>query len=238
MQSKTLPSLNRAQVVMCLFTVLCLLSFSACYGPLKSASNQSLNHKLSSEQTDSDENSLIVPGSSVGKITANTTLADLRDWYGKANVQAGQVPTNEGGTLPGAILFPHDPHKTIKVYWKMLKGQTPTVQSVLIEAPNTSWHTEEGIRVGTSLQQLEKLNGQAFTLSGFDWDYGGMVLSWGDRGKLRDQFQKNGGLSLQLAPSPNASTHYASLEGEGTFSSANPEMQKLNPQVVGLGVFL
>jgi hypothetical protein len=185
---------------------------------------------------------LIAPGVKVGTITPQTALADLQRLYGPANVQAGQAPGPKGTALPGAIVFPGDAKKKLIVYWKPSKTNnktdSPTVASVLIEGRHSLWHTAEGIKIGTTLTELEHLNGGPFMMSGMDWDYGGLVLSWGDQGKLRDKFQKAGGLSIRLSPPENTHGSYESVVGDKTFSSGNEALQRLNPQVSGITVFL
>lgn len=174
---------------------------------------------------------LIEPGTRVGKITAKTTLADLQAAYGKENIKAGQVQGPEGTTLPGAVVFPNDAERTLTIYWKENKSaQTP--ESISISGKKSLWHTADGITLGTPLKDLERLNGGPFTLSGFDWDYGGTVLSWGDHGKLKEKYQKAGSLVLRLAPPENAPVKVANqVLGDKTFSSSLPAMQALNPTV-------
>jgi hypothetical protein len=179
---------------------------------------------------------LIEPGVRVDKITAKTTLADLQAAYGKDNIKSGQVPGPEGTTLPGAIVFPHDPERTLTIIWKERKP-TQTPESISISGKKTLWHTADGITLGTPLKELERLNGGAFTLSGFDWDYGGTVLSWGDHGKLKEKYQKAGTLVLRLAPPENAPAQLTNqVLGDKTFSSSIPAMQAINPTVSSMMV--
>lgn len=184
------------------------------------------------------EDWLIEPGHRVGSITSRTTLAELQKLFGKQNVRAGKVPGPEGTEWDGAFLFPDQPDKKLKLIWKEA-SKPQTVGIAIIESPKSVWHTSEGISVGTTLRELEAMNHGPFTLSGFDWDYGGTVLSWGDHGKLRPKFQQNGGLVVRLYPAlegdPKALQKVA---GDETFSSSNPAMQLLNPTVSELQVIL
>lgn len=181
---------------------------------------------------------LIEPGKRVGQITGSTTLADLERLYGKANVKAGPVPGPEGTTLQGAVLFPKDAHRTLTVIWKE-RSSPATAANVRMSGKETLWHTAEGITLGTTLKELEQLNGGPFTLSGFDWDYGGTILSWGDRGKLRDRFQSKGGLVLRLAPAKSVPQGiYEQVMGDQTFSSNTPAMHHVNPTVSEIIVML
>lgn len=184
------------------------------------------------------EDWLIEPGHRVGSITSRTTLPELEKLFGKQNVKAGQVPGPEGSEWAGAYLFAGHPEKKIKLIWK--EGSQPhTVGIAIIESAKSVWHTSEPISIGTSLRQLETLNQGPFTLSGFDWDYGGTVLSWGDHGKLRPKFQQNGGLIVRLAPPEQADEALQmKVAGDQTFSSSNPAMQKINPTVSEIQVML
>jgi hypothetical protein len=174
---------------------------------------------------------LLEPGKQAGAITEKTTLTDLERLYGKDNIKAGEVPGPEGTTLPGAIVFPKDPKRKLTLYWKEGKG-TPTPESVSVEGHHTLWHTPEGITLGMSLKTLEQLNRKPFMLSGFDWDYGGTVLSWGDEGQLKAKYHKQGNLLVRLSLPENANaTLSQQVLGEETFSSQHPAMQKLNPTV-------
>lgn len=178
---------------------------------------------------------LIIPGQRVGLVTKNSTLADLQKALGKENVKVAPIPGPEGSQFDGVILYPNEPEKQLEVIWTAKK----LPESVLIGNEKTKWHTENGVTVGTTLKELEKLNGEPFMLSGFYWDYGGSVLSWGDKGKLRKIFQESNGLSVQLSPPEDAPDNLANaVSGDGNFSSANPAMQALNPKVQSMTVLL
>ena len=90
------------------------------------------------------------------------------------------------------------------------------------------------ISLGTSLKELEHLNGRPFRLAGFAWDYSGTVLSW-DKGSLAEEFDGgNGRLLLRLDPRSDSDVPQAEqsqVMGDGDFSSDHPVMQKLNPRV-------
>lgn len=177
------------------------------------------------------EDWLIQPGQRIGPITGKTTLADLKKLFGPENVQVRILPGPEGTQWEGAIVFPDHPEKTLKLIWKE-NSQPKTVSMAIIDSPKSIWHTAENVSIGTTLQTLEALNGGPFTLSGFDWDYSGTVLSWGDHGKLRPRFQQNGMLIVRFAPPAGADVDtLMSASGDQPFSSANPVMQKLNPTV-------
>lgn len=113
-----------------------------------------------------------VSGKRFGLIPAGATIEDVEKLYG-ADLTAGTVYGAEGMELPGHYLF---------------KGTDAEViifseggDSLLLELrnPGGPWYDAETlIRVGTSLKQLERLNGNPFIFYGFGWDFGGNIYDW------------------------------------------------------------
>ncbi len=95
--------------------------------------------------------------------------------FGRANVVRGAVYVAEGNEEQGTILFPKNEKKRIEIVWKDKRRRRPD----WIRVPEGSrWPSFAGIANGMTVQQVEKLNGRTFKLSGFDWDYGGFVTDW------------------------------------------------------------
>jgi hypothetical protein len=137
----------------------------------------------------------IVPCESFGPIRANTSFAELIRLFGRENVQDTEIEGAEGETYPGAIVFPADPVKKLKVIWKEAVKKSPA--EVSAEGTKSVWKTPQGVTLGMRLKDLEKINGRAVTISGLGWDDGGRVLSW-NRGTLASAFPQS--FSLQLDP--------------------------------------
>jgi hypothetical protein len=189
---------------------------------------------------------LIEPGKAVGPVTAQSTFADLQKTFGAANVHQESIYGAEGETYPGVVIYPKEPNKRLEVIWKAQKQKGPQTPGTILIRPAGSdtekfeslWHTSNGVSLGTSLKKLESLNGGIFTLAGFDWDYGGVVLSWGDQGKLKKEFQQKG-MVIRLGPSENPPVKaMEAVEGDKTFSSDNPNMQAVKPFVQEITVIL
>ena len=81
--------------------------------------------------------------------------------------------------------------------------------------------------------ELERINRKPFRLAGFDWDYSGTVLSW-NSGVLEGVFGSEGRkkvfLRLIYSTDPAPPEHRA-VQGDRSFSSGHPAMQKINPHV-------
>lgn len=124
----------------------------------------------------------------------------------------------------------------IKILWKDPYKKTLPA-SAQIAGATSRWKSAHNISLGTSLKELELLNGQPFHLAGFGWDYSGTVLSW-DQGTLAQELGEVGGtygrtiLRLDYSSESKMSHDEVSqVLGDGSFSSHHPVMQKINPKV-------
>jgi len=173
-----------------------------------------------------------------GAITATTTETDLQRMYRPENVKNGEIQIGEGEVESGTVVFPDDPLKRIEVLWADSKKRVP--KSVYVGgihnaayADKSLWRTTYGITLGTTLLELERINRKPFRLAGFDWDYSGTVLSW-NSGVLEGVFGSEGRkkvfLRLSYSTDPAPPEHRA-VQGDRSFSSGHPAMQKMNPHV-------
>ncbi len=170
-----------------------------------------------------------------GPITADTEPDGLRRIYGAANVKQGEVPGGEGETSPGVILFPDDPKHRAYVYFQ--NGKTLTgLSMVRIMDEGSQWHSAQGIRIGTSMAELVRINGGPFVFSGFDWDYGGTVTDWLS-GKLAPT---KGGMILRVALAPGDQPKGMSMSklpiGDGSFRSDLPSLAKMKATVADMSL--
>ena len=134
-----------------------------------------------------------VAGQRVGAITPQTDSLALHRAYGADQVRDTAVYVGEGLTQAGAVIFPGQPEE-LELIWRSEDRQGPEI--VYIRRPDSPWTDQEhGVHIGTTLEELENLNGRPFIFAGFEWDYGGAVTDW--RG---GQLQ---GLHLRLQPSPD-----------------------------------
>lgn len=132
----------------------------------------------------------IVPGERVGLITLEKcSRKEVLAAYGDS-ARVEEIYLVEGMTGEGVVIFPDNPRNRMEVYWD---SEIDPVRPVLIRisGEGTDWKTIENITVGTSIAEVEKVNGKPFSLFGFGWDYGGRATNWNE-GKL------NNNLSLQF----------------------------------------
>jgi hypothetical protein len=113
---------------------------------------------------------------------ADLTAPALRLRFGGAQVTDEEIHVGEGETEPGTVLFGNLPDFRIEILWQDVKRrERPRVVRAVGE--KTRWATPTGLTLGLPLRRLEQLNGLAFRLLGFGWDYAGTVVDWG-KGRL------------------------------------------------------
>ncbi|MTB50857.1 hypothetical protein [Lewinella sp. W8] len=117
------------------------------------------------------------PGKRIGMITATSTPQTIAADYGEENFVSDSIHLGEGYFIPGYRLFP-DQAGELSVIFPGGEINLKDLQ-ITIDAPDTTWYGRgTGIRIGTTLAELNELNGNPFELMGFDWDYGGVVTDW------------------------------------------------------------
>jgi hypothetical protein len=108
-----------------------------------------------------------------GPFGRDGSYAKLTAKYGAAN-----ITTEEDGLLDSevTILFANDRTRRLKIEWKDKKGRR-NPRLIAIEDEHSTWSVA-GVTIGTSLVDLEHLNGRPFKLNYFEGDYGGDITDW------------------------------------------------------------
>jgi hypothetical protein len=150
---------------------------------------------------------------------------DLVKIYTAAYVKLGKIHAAEGQEQPGAIIFQGTANE-------LQVGFTEDGQKIeFVRIVGAAWATKEGLRVGTTLAELERLNGGPFQFSGFGWDYGGGVTARGRALK---------GIGITIAYTKNGESKEAQrVMGDRLFSSRHPALKNLgvvvSQLVIGFG---
>lgn len=190
---------------------------------------------------------LIIPGRQVGPVSAATTEASLIALLGSENARRDTIYLAEGAFEIGTTLFRNTANQA-QILWadkrrfarpeSVLLRPARDEENNLLPGPAPQWITDKGLRLGMTLRAVEKLNGRAFALYGFGWDYGGLSASW--RGGALNQKAGKTFVSLGFGVSESLSAAqeklYESLLGDTEFGSDHPAMQKLNPTVQTLTI--
>ncbi|MCB2065161.1 MAG: hypothetical protein KDE15_00815 [Erythrobacter sp.] len=103
-------------------------------------------------------------------VKADDTLESLRARF-PTQVAVATLAGPEGTTLPGVVLWPHDPDRVLEVAFTddsrthvdFLRANAPSRWSVL------------GLRNGEGIARVTAVNGRPFEFYGFGWDAAGNV---------------------------------------------------------------
>ncbi len=167
---------------------------------------------------------------------ASTSEKALIANFGAKNVKQEKITLAEGEERPGTVIYPDKPKWRATVVWRDQKKRDGAELIIISDKPS-SWRLSSGITTGTTLVELEKLNGKPFKFLGFDWDMGGNVVSW-NGGKLEKELKSKSGkvsIGVQLLPPAGKETPNG-LSGDKEISSSDARARKLNPVVDSLSI--
>jgi hypothetical protein len=164
-----------------------------------------------------------------GPFGRNASHAGLVKAFGNNNVAYQEIGDAQDKRIKASVLYPNDPKARLEFVWGDEKARRRPRQ---IRAKDQSaWTSANGIRIGTALADVEKMNGKPFKLSGFDWDYGGRVTDW--RGGVLGKPQP-GGCSLGIEfvhPEDATEENLTKVSGDREFLSDNTDMRAVEPYV-------
>ena len=153
----------------------------------------------------------IIPFKQVGLVKSDHTEADIKKYIGEENVARQEMGREWGETVPGTMVYGGLPNQFL-VEWRDGRPYE-TIEKIRIEGDSSNWQTTQGIRVGTTLDELRAINGTEFDFFGFEWDYAGKVDAWGN-GRISD------GIVVYLTPE-NPEAVFPDLIGDTAFPSTH-----------------
>lgn len=170
----------------------------------------------SDNQEQSKMNWIIDARGNVGGITRASTKSDLARIFGSKNIESYDIHVGEGMFVKGTRIFGNTKNAVL-IEWNDKSG---TPLRIIIDGEGTDWKTSEGVTIGTTLEELEKINGGPFQIFGFGWDYEGRTVSW-ENGKLPSELQLDMTSTKKVSPEEERQ-----VLGDGFFSSDHPVMKK------------
>jgi hypothetical protein len=148
--------------------------------------------------------------------------------FDSKNITFTDVEASDGTKIPASVLFPNDPKRRLEVWWSNRTARSD-IRLIIIGGQST-WTAPGGMRIGQSLDQVEKLNHKPFKLKGFDKDRIATVSDW-DGGALAALVGDcKAGLSLRAGPKTSADATSA-LAADKEYSSADPAIRAAKPTV-------
>ncbi len=163
-----------------------------------------------------------------GAFARDSSHAKLVQTFGKSSVAFTDIDGAEGDKVKASVVYPDEPRRRVEILWHDEK--TRSRPSTIRVGFKSQWRTVRGLRIGSELAEVEKINGRPFKLLGFDWDLGGRVSDW-----LGGTFATvPGGCDYRLAFNPWADAPDAArdkVSGDKEFLSSDPNMRASKPTV-------
>jgi hypothetical protein len=134
-----------------------------------------------------------------------------------------------GGTQVGeSVLFAKDPKHRLEIWWANPASRSGTYL-ILINGKST-WSAPNGLKLGLTLAELEKLNRKPFKIKGFDKDNNATVSDWDGGALSKIPGDCKSGVTLQ--PDPKASADAVKeLAADKEYSSSDAAMRDVKPRV-------
>ena len=111
-----------------------------------------------------------------GVFAKDSTHLKLAIKYDSRNIVFGEVDGPDGTRIKATILYPNDPKRRLEVIWNNDAARTD--MSLIVINGQSQWVAPKGLKLGTPLAALEKINGRPFKISGFGADGSASVTGW------------------------------------------------------------
>nr|WP_314261917.1 hypothetical protein [uncultured Devosia sp.] len=156
----------------------------------------------------------------------------LIDTFGEENVHTGFVDGPEGTQYIATTVYPGDPEREMIFSWF---DEDRLEKPSFIEL-SPSQAGPHGVRLGMSVAEVEAINGQAFDIGGFWWDYGGSAPI--EEGTLAGPQSGDCYVSVSFSPQDDipASIDVTPVSGEVVVRSDLPLLAEIGTRVTSLSL--
>jgi hypothetical protein len=120
--------------------------------------------------------SLLITDSSWGRIKKSDDFAALKGTFGNNIIDKRICGPECIDSIDVSIIYPDAVNESI-VYWKD-SAYHKVISFIECYNDSSKYYTSSGIKIGSGLPELLKLNGKRINFYGFDWDYGGGIISY------------------------------------------------------------
>lgn len=164
---------------------------------------------------------ILTPCLGNGILNSKTSEAELVKIVGKKNVERVERWYAEGTErIIGSVFFKDTP-QSFFIKWKdTINFKNP--EWIEIHGDKSLWELDNGVKIGTDLKELVKLNGKHFTFSGFDWDYGGQTIF--EKGNLESDCYS---VQLYYDYENLFENEWNQIVGDKIVSTKNPTLNKI-----------
>ena len=132
-----------------------------------------LTAKVNAQKT----NATFITETSWAGITKSTNIDGLKNIFGEANIKDERICGAECVDSVDVTKIYPDTKKEIIIYWADSLYHKK-IGMIVCNNEQSVCQTKNGIKIGSTLAQLLKLNGKKISFGGFGWDYGGGITSF------------------------------------------------------------
>ena len=163
-----------------------------------------------------------------GTFAKDSSHLELVTAFKPNNITFTDVESSDGSKVPASVLFPDDPKRRLEVWWSNITARKDIY--LIVIGGQSTWTAPGGLRLGQTLEQVEKINHKAFKLKGFDKDRIATVSDW-DGGELATLAGDcNAGLSLR-ADAKASAEKISAISADKEYSSSDPAIRAAKPTV-------
>lgn len=171
------------------------------------------------------------PGIGAGPIRMDFDRKKLDSALGKNNVVTADLDMGEGQRVKGVKIFPGTTAEA-EIFWHKRESQR-YIALIRISKAGSPWKFRDGLKIGSTMEEVRLMNAGDFNIFGFGWDYGGQVASF-NKGNLDRPYQIRKMTAIYFQP-----THWKdlseadrkSISGDQWKSTSLPAMKKAQPVV-------
>ncbi len=118
--------------------------------------------------------SLLITDTSWGPITIADDIETLKQKFGSASIKDERICASECMDSIDVTFLHTGSKKAITIYWRD-SAYHKNISSVEAADTASPYYTSAGLHMGSTLNDVLKINGKKLGFSGFGWDYGGFV---------------------------------------------------------------
>lgn len=196
--------------------VLIITTLLACNNKSSTSSKSDSSTNKPSLESKVDEDLITCWG--IGEIEFEDNLSSIEDKVGKSNISLDSLFL-EGMFEQLLTTLWKGTDKEITIYWEEKQPPFKTIKSLEVSSLNSPYHFENGIKIGTTLNEMTVLNSQSINIYGFGWDYGGTFVDF-NNGKLAGDMPCFGGV-FQLKTT-TTSDNVQQIMGDQKINSSHP----------------
>jgi hypothetical protein len=163
-----------------------------------------------------------------GAFARDSSHIRLAQVFGPDNVTYTEVDGPDNAKIMASVLFPRDPSRRLEVLWNNEQSRSGT-QVIAING-KSNWAAPRGVKLGTPIATVEKLNGKPFKLTGFGAD-GSTAADWQEGALLKLPNGCKIGMRFMADPRTQQQA-IAQLASAKELLSSDAEVRALRPTVV------